>query len=110
MNLNRRDKAEFVLKVWTLGLLTAISHRKISLEDAQKALFRVGAIEQLEKLGIDDKHLKVVWAAIELEDVADLVPHEFQNEVNKLIDSCLENFEFNALDTNINNDFIGHIK
>lgn len=98
------NNMEIILNTYLLGILTAILNKKIDIDDAQKLLFRPGMIDKLEDIGIKKKYIDRLWYCTELEDLQDLAPHSFQQEIIKLINLCLNEFdEINLLD---NIDFI----
>ncbi|RPD82970.1 DUF3969 family protein [Neisseria weixii] len=98
------NNMEIILNTYLLGVLTALLNEKFDIDGAQKLLFRPGMIDKLESVGIKKKYIDRLWCCTELEDLQDLAPHSFQQEIIKLINLCLNEFnEFNFLD---NIDFI----
>lgn len=86
-------ETEFFLNTFILGTLIALLNKKISIDEAQKLLFRPGMIENLEQSGISKKYLDVIWAGTELEDLQDLLPNNLQQEIIRLINICLNKFD-----------------
>lgn len=97
---NQHD-AELFLNVLTLGILTALHHQKITIDDAEKILFRPGAIEYLEGLAVEEKYLRALWLGTELEDIESLLPQNLGDEIVNLIRLTLSNFSGKELSDNL---------
>ena len=84
VNDNNKINEKFLL-VLIIGILNSIKENAISIDEAEKILFLPGYVNDLKRLGIEKKIVKLVEFCCELEDISDIVPEKFKTELNKII-------------------------
>lgn len=97
---NKQD-AEFFLNIFILGVLIILRNKKISIDDAEKLVFRLGVMEYLNSISIDQKIVDLVMLGNELEDVESLIPEQLDSEIQKLIDMATTNLSNRKISDNI---------
>ena len=84
-----------------MGVLIILRHKKISIDDAEKLIFRPGVMEYLNSISIDKKIVDLVMFGTELEDVESLILEQLDIEIQKLIDMAITNLSSKKLSDNI---------
>ena len=97
---NKQD-AEFFLNIFILGVLILLNNKKLSIDDAEKLVFRPGVVEYLNSMSVDKKIVDLVMLGTEIEDIESLIPEQLDIEIQKLIDMAITNLSSKKLSDNI---------
>jgi hypothetical protein len=87
--MNKID-CEKVLILISIGLAVALQNKKISFDEAEKVLFSPYAVDFLKKANFDKNLIKLIHDAMELEDVADLIPDKLDSQLICFADQALD--------------------
>lgn len=86
MVIQLQDKTEIerLNCIINLGICAAIKNGVLSIEEAEKYLYSLYTMEQLEKLGVAQDLIDVVHLGTELEDVKSLLPEKIQDSLEEI--------------------------
>ncbi|KAF0864169.1 DUF3969 family protein [Pseudomonas sp. LD120] len=86
VELYEPEEAARFLAVASIGLLKAVGDKIMTIAEAERLLFTPRTVRVLGEKGISPKLCELVMDCCELDDVLDLLPLEFDVELNKMID------------------------
>jgi hypothetical protein len=83
------ESARF-LSALSIGLLVSVQRGAITLEEAERLLFSPRSSRILKEKGIPSEIGELIMDCCELEDVLDLVPSKFDDNVQILLDGFVD--------------------
>jgi len=83
------ESARF-LSVLSIGLLVSVQRGAITLEEAERLLFSPRSSRVVDEKGIPSEIGELIMNCCELEDVLDLAPSKFDNNVQVILDRFVE--------------------
>jgi hypothetical protein len=84
LSANRIDEANIMLLICTIGLLESLEKELLTIEECELYLFSPYSLSILEKKGIDENVINIVYLGTELEDIQSLFPDKLENKIRSL--------------------------
>ena len=85
-----KNSADYIVSLYVLGVLSALSENLISIYHAERAIFTPRIASAAEKLCLHPKLIKLLWDGTELEDVESLMPEKLASSILELRATALE--------------------
>ena len=86
--MNKIEEKELLLSV--IGILTALEHSSITIEESESYLFSPRIINQLKKDKTDNRIIEIIEECCELEDIESLIPNRLNDTISDLRERSLK--------------------
>lgn len=89
MSVNRKNEANILILVCTLGLLE-LEDDLLTIEECDQYLFSPYSLDILQRKGINQNIIDIVHLGTELEDIESLLPHLLEKNIKELHEAARE--------------------
>ena len=73
-----------IIMLMVLGIVRALKMNLLTIDEAQHIIFSPATLDVLQKNGGDKSVMEIIHLGTELEDVKDLIPHQFQSSIEEI--------------------------
>ncbi|MEX9869180.1 DUF3969 family protein [Providencia huaxiensis] len=87
-SISDKQTSKFI-SLLTLGVLTALDKNLISIDEAERFVFKPYLAKLLEQMGSDEKLIGIINLGCELDDVECLIPEQLQASIEELIQKTI---------------------
>lgn len=81
---------EKILLITIIGTLEAVKNKKLSIDEAEKFIFSPHMVKKLKGKKYNEQIINILERGCELENIASLLPHSLEKDINELKESALK--------------------